>query len=52
MNRDRVREQVRRSRLDQGLPGHVTADRFLEELAAEVCTCPTCESQEEAAPGA
>jgi hypothetical protein len=36
MNRQRVREQVRESRLAQGLSPTVTADRLLDELAAEV----------------
>jgi hypothetical protein len=36
MNRDRVRDQVRRSRLAQGLPEHIGADRLLDELAREV----------------
>ena len=32
----KVRKQVRESRAAQGLPEHVTAERFLDELAAEV----------------
>jgi hypothetical protein len=36
MNRERVRDQVQASRRAQGLPEHVTADRFLDQLAAEV----------------
>jgi hypothetical protein len=34
--RDRVRDQVRAARLDQGLPETIPPSRFLEELAAEV----------------
>jgi hypothetical protein len=36
MNAARVRDQVLASRRAQGLPDHVPAGRFLEELAAEV----------------
>jgi hypothetical protein len=36
----RVREQVRASRRAQGLPETVTADRFLDQLAAEVLVDP------------
>ena len=31
-----IRRQVQESRAAQGLPEHVTAERFLDELAAEV----------------
>jgi hypothetical protein len=31
-----IRRQVRESRTAQGLPEHVTAEQFLDELAAEV----------------
>jgi hypothetical protein len=31
-----IRRQVAESRRAQGLPEHVAADRFLDELAAEV----------------
>jgi hypothetical protein len=36
MTRETIREQVRRSRLAQGLPEHITAERFLDDLAREV----------------
>jgi hypothetical protein len=36
MNREQIREQVRTSRLAQGLPEHVEDARLLQELAAEV----------------
>ena len=31
-----IKDQVQRLRREQGLSEHVTADRFLEELAADV----------------
>jgi hypothetical protein len=49
MNLDQIRDQVRQSRLDQGLPPTIAPGRVLDELAAEVCNCPTCESQDGAA---
>jgi hypothetical protein len=36
MNLDQVGDQVRTSRRDQGLADHVTAERFLDQLAAEI----------------
>jgi hypothetical protein len=36
MTRERIRETIRASRREQGMPEHVSNARFLGELAAEV----------------